>query len=87
MKSCRNCVNAQHDGYYHIRLICKINSMVVVPFSSSTEENQHNDTHAQVKAKLCKWYTQEPALTSEEMMRVLNVRTQRSNGEQPLDKV
>jgi hypothetical protein len=61
--------------------------MVVVPFSSSTEENQHNDTHAQVKAKLCKWYTQEPALTTKEMVRVLNVRTQRLNGEQPLDKV
>lgn len=87
MKSCRNCVNAQHDGYYHIRLICKINSMVVVPFSSSTEENQHNDTHAQVKAKLCKWYTQEPALTAEEMVRVLNTRTTRAKHEQPLDKV
>jgi len=61
--------------------------MVVVPFSSSTEENQHNDTHAQVKAKLCKWYTQETALTSEEMARVLDARTQRANGEQPLDKV
>ena len=27
------------------------------------------------------------ALTTEEMVRVLNVRTQRLNGEQPLDKV
>ena len=87
MKSCRNCANARHDGYFYVRLICGLNSEVVVPFSKNLEENKVSDTYALFKAKHCHAYTQEPALTSEEMVRVLNTRTQRAKREQGLDKV
>ena len=59
MKSCRNCTNALHDGYYRIRLICNLNRQVVVPFSMNGEENKASDTYAQTKAKHCHAYTPE----------------------------
>jgi hypothetical protein len=61
MKSCRNCANAQHDGYFYVRLICGLNREVVVPFSSNLEENKDSDTRALFKANHCHAYTQEKA--------------------------
>ena len=59
MKSCRNCANALHDGYYHVRLICRLSREVMVPFSMNTEENKASDTYAEKIAKRCKAYTPE----------------------------
>jgi len=59
MKSCRNCANARHDGYYWVRLICRLSSEVMVPFSGCIEENKASDTYAQTVAKRCKAYTPE----------------------------
>jgi hypothetical protein len=59
MKSCRNCENSRHDGYYHIRLICRVNSRVVVPYSMSKDENTASDTSARNIAKTCPSYTPE----------------------------
>jgi len=56
MKSCRNCENAIHDGYYWVRLICRLNRQVVVPFSKCLEENKASDTHARTTASRCKAY-------------------------------
>ena len=59
MKSCRNCKNAIHDGYYWVQLICRFNRRVVVPFSKCLDENKASDTHAQATAKRCKAYEPE----------------------------
>jgi hypothetical protein len=59
MKSCRNCENSRHDGYYHIRLICRLNNRVVVPYSMSDKENKASDTSARNIAKTCHAYTPE----------------------------
>lgn len=59
MKSCRNCDNAIHDGYYWVQLICRLNRQVVVPFSKHPDENKASDTHAQAIAKRCKAYKPE----------------------------
>ena len=56
MKSCRNCENAIHDGYYWVQLICRLNRQVVVPFSKKLDENKASDTHAQTIAARCKAY-------------------------------
>ena len=57
MKSCRNCANALHDGYFHVRLICRLSREVMVPFSMHTGENKASDTYAEKIAKNCKAYT------------------------------
>ena len=59
MKSCRNCENARHDGYFRTRLICRMNSEVVVPFSINLEENHAADAAAQRRASRCHAYTAE----------------------------
>lgn len=59
MRSCRNCENATHDGYYHIRLICGLTRKVIVPFSKHLEENKQADAYAQREAKYCSAYTLE----------------------------
>ena len=59
MKSCRNCENATHDGYYSVRLICRLNRQVVVPFSNNLSENKASDTNAQTIAARCKAYEPE----------------------------
>ena len=59
MKTCRNCEIALHDGYFHVRLICMLNSEVVVPFSMHLGENKASDTYAQTKAEHCPAYTPE----------------------------
>ena len=59
MKSCRNCENSRHDGYYHIRLICRVNNRVVVPYSMSKDENNASDTSARKIANTCPSYTPE----------------------------
>ena len=64
MKSCRNCANAQHDGSaYRISLICRLRAgtgvEVVVPFSTSIQENKASDVRAQRTASQCTAYTPE----------------------------
>ena len=59
MKSCRNCGNSTHDGYFHVRLVCRATSKVVVPFSKNLDENKQADAYAQRTAKYCSEYTTE----------------------------
>ncbi len=57
MKSCRNCENAIHDGYYWVQLICRLNRKVIVPFSKALDENKESDAKAQREANHCASYT------------------------------
>ena len=59
MKSCRNCENAIHDGYYRVQLICRLNRQVIVPFSKNLDENKASDTRARTIASRCKAYEPE----------------------------
>ena len=59
MKSCRNCENARHDGYFHVRLICGLTRRVIVPFSKALDENQQADAHARHMANHCADYIPE----------------------------
>ena len=59
MKSCRNCENAIHDGYYRVQLICRLNRQVIVPFSKSLDENKASDMRARTIANVCPEYTGE----------------------------
>jgi len=59
MKSCRNCENARHDGYFHVRLLCGLTRRVIVPFSKNLDENKQADACAQRTAKYCSEYIPE----------------------------
>jgi hypothetical protein len=59
MKSCRNCDNAIHDGYYYIQLLCRLTREVVVPFSKAQDENDASDDKAQRRGNNCPFYTPE----------------------------
>lgn len=67
MKSCRNCENATHDGYFHVRLICRLNRQVIVPFSKNLDENKQADAYAQRMANHCADYT--PEIQVQEIMK------------------
>ena len=54
--SCRNCAHSRHDGYFHIRLICRVNGAVVQPFGS-TDDNRKHDEQLRVRASDCQHYT------------------------------
>lgn len=56
IKSCRNCQHSRHDGYFYVRLICRVNSQVVSPFSSSQEENAKHDESMRARAETCEHY-------------------------------
>ena len=56
-KSCRNCERSRHDGYFYIRLICRVTSEVVLPFSKSLDENKTYDEKLRARAATCAHYT------------------------------
>ena len=56
LKSCRNCQHARHDGYFYVRLICRVNGQVVAPFSASLDGNKRFDASAQARALTCEHY-------------------------------
>ena len=59
LKSCRNCQHARHDGYFYVRLVCRVNGQVVAPFSAFQRENAQHDIAAQVRAQACEHYTRD----------------------------
>ncbi len=56
LRSCRNCQHARQDGYFYVRLICRVNGQVVAPFSASPDENKRFDASAQARALACEHY-------------------------------